>query len=553
MDRDLKNALQRRRHEGITGSKDKDGDGGNSSSSSKPRRRHKTGTSDEGTVNSTGTLESSDSKLSHRSSKRPGQSASTASLASRDSKDGGSSRQRRKGERRARKKHTSSGSVASSGSSSRRKKRSGADDGDEEGDSKSRDMSHDSDVDEEVTEGAEDPSHSHSGSRTDFTAAFGDADFTAAFPTTKTTNTPSNDASGFAAFDSMAFADFGGDASGVGFAAFDATTSADSHQPHAFDFPKPSKVYDKSPLKTTPKMPSQKCFRLLDPPIHCASFNFNSSPAPVANPLNGNIIAVQHRQNGDKYLCEINSKTGAQVVSMPLLDRDLQKKIAQRYSVTVAAIEHVLVTSIGVHSAQNASRARVACLMDLLVVDSSEVLRAICIYSIGYGGATRPLSLLTVLSPPSGNDFTYDPQSLLVADSCVFVSGASSKGPCVFLCKHTVKETWSANFVGKDSTRITAMDVTTGTDRVTPYLAIALTDGTLSVWTYAAAVQMTSKTADSFRRLLFPLCRLEGTKILSRCAPTKYSSKDVDIHGKETFISELCIILYNLVPGVLSY
>ena len=537
MEPDLKDALARRRRQGGSGHKEKQEDG---SSSSKPRsaRRHKSSASDEGTVNSTGTLESSDSKLSHRSSKRPvGRSGSAASLASREtssSKDSTGRSSRRKGERRGRKKNPSTNSVASSGSSSRRKKT--GEDGDEEEDDKShsRDLSHRQDNSDGDGE-AEDPNHP-----VDFTAAFGDTDFAAAFPTTKTTNTPSNantDAAGFAAFDNSAFADFGGETSGVGagFATFESNPVDDSssYQPPAFGLPqlKPLKSYDKSPLESTPKMPSQKFFRLIDPPVH--SVSVKCTPPPVASPLNGNLIVVQNRPNGDKYLCEVNPLTGAQVASTPLMSSSLQKKIAQKYSVTVAAVESVLVTSIGIHAVQNNSRARIACLLDVLVLENSEVLRTICIYSIGYGGSTRPISLLAVLSPPSGNDFSYDPKSLLVADSCVFISGASSKGPCVFLCKHTVKETWSANFVGKDSSRITSMAVTTGTKRDDPYLAISLTDGSLSVWTYSAAMKMTTKTAESLRRLLFPLCRLEGAKILSRCAPTKYSSKDVDVRGKE--------------------
>jgi hypothetical protein len=272
-------------------------------------------------------------------------------------------------------------------------------------------------------------------------------------------------------------------------------------------------------------------------------------------------------------------------MSTPIFSTELQRKIAQKYkTVTATAVDTVLTLAVGVHHAHGYTRTRVACLMDVIVendssssttpssVNKRDVLRLIAIWQWGYGTTTQWIPLQTILSPPSGSDFSYNPASLLICDSCVFVSGASPKGPCVFLSKPTVKETWSANFVGKESARIAHMAVTTcgvytseipggGAPSTTstskknlqpmagssalpsqaprlPYLAIALTDGSLSVWTYEAATKVSSKTtaanaSDAIRRLLYPLCRLEGTKVLrSVPVPSDWDSNTSSNTGK---------------------
>ena len=336
--------------------------------------------------------------------------------------------------------------------------------------------------------------------------------------------------------------------------------SSSDYQPPSFGSgfpppPQPKKTYDKSPHSVAP--PRQ--WDLTNNPNVSASsvptkwlcpkpqkiLSQICLPSPVANPLNGRwIVCRKHAATGDLYLHEMDPSFDAppaeeasissaptprvkQVVSNPILSLDLQRKVATKYHVTALAVDQVLTLAVGVHKSHGQARARVAALIDLLVLDNNEVLRIIAIWQWGYGTANsnHPVATLqSVLSPPSGSDFAYDTHSLKIGDSCVFVSGASQKGPCVFLCKPTVRETWSANFVGKESVRIASMALTTfpSTSRPYPYLAISLTDGTISVWTYEPAMKVTSKSTEAFRRLLYPLCRLEGTKILSRCPATPW-------------------------------
>ena len=374
-----------------------------------------------------------------------------------------------------------------------------------------------------------------------FAAAFGDAGGAdwGAFPTTKTTTTTTTTDNAFGAFDSAFSSDFGSmepsnfDSSVP--TAFDSarfpTAVNDSYDPPSFSagFPPlapPKKIYEKAPLEHVPQLPSTDNPILLPPRQLLAS---KCVPSPVANPLNGNWIVVRTNPQGEHFLAEVDpSRQGVQVCSVAILSVDLQRKIATKYGVSVSAVDTVLTCAVGIHKSHGEARPRVAALLDLLVLDNNEVLRVIAIWQWGYGTSSHPVALQTVLSPPSGSDFIYNTESLLVSDSCVFVSGASPKGPCVFLCKPTVRDTWSANFVGKEAARIACMSVTLcAPQRPYPYLAIALTDGSLSVWTYDAAMTVNSKSTEAFRRLLYPLCRLESTKILldtKLCPISKFST-----------------------------
>ena len=378
------------------------------------------------------------------------------------------------------------------------------------------------------------------GDTPDFAAAFGDTnlDFTAT-PTTSTTNTATAsgfDPSAFSSFDSFpvetmdTFKDAAKDA-GI---AFDYTPPSFALPPPRTPSP-PPKVHDTTPLVNPPvyNNPANHSF-LTEKPRKLAS-SAQGLPPPAINPLNGHWIVCQtNSTNGEKYLCQVDPHTGAQVLSVPLLSIELQSKVATKYGVSANAVDSILQISVGVHKSKSegiiTTRPRVACLMDLLVMDNSEVLRVVAIWQWGYATSGHPIALQSVLSPPSGSDFIYNPLSLLVADSCVFVSGASAKGPCVFLCKPTVRETWSANFVGKEAARIACMSVTKSSALVeggpnNPYLAIALTDGTLSIWTYEAAMQVSSKTTEVVRRLLYPLCRLEGNRVMMKCPATGWEDK----------------------------
>eukprot|EP00980_Cylindrotheca_fusiformis_P028887 scaffold22668_cov161-Cylindrotheca_fusiformis.AAC.4 len=311
----------------------------------------------------------------------------------------------------------------------------------------------------------------------------------------------------------------------------------DDYVPPSFALPTASlkPMFDKTPIEEPPTVPRlSTSLRLNNKKTSSKIYSSAQLPAsPTANPLTGNVIMAKETENGDLFLCEFNPHTRAQVTSFPILNFDLQRSVASKFNVTASGVDSVLTVACGLHGTNSGrTLARVACLLDLLVLDNNEVLRVIAVYQWGYAGGTDSIQLQSLLSPPSGSDFTYNTTSLLVADSCVFVSGASAKGPCVFLCKPTVRETWSANFVGKHPHRIASMAVTNTTSNVKnrqqrlPYLAIALTDGSLSIWTYHAATQVTSKTTEALRRLLYPLCRLD-VRPLMNAQVVKLTNKDI--------------------------
>lgn len=70
------------------------------------------------------------------------------------------------------------------------------------------------------------------------------------------------------------------------------------------------------------------------------------------------------------------------------------------------------------------------------------------------------------------------------------------------------------------------MAVTTDAKRKEPYLAVGMADGSLSIWTYEAALrQAASKKNEPFRRLLYPLCRLDALWVLNSVAPTTFTDE----------------------------
>lgn len=253
-------------------------------------------------------------------------------------------------------------------------------------------------------------------------------------------------------------------------------------------------------------------------------FSHNFACQPVKNPVNGNIIFCTSR-DGEMYIQEVDPmRQFVQVLSSPILTPELHRKVTAKYSRSAYGIDNVLKLCVGMHESHGQPRVRVAAVIDLLVLDSKHILRAIAVWQWGYGSA-RPVSLQFLLSPPSGTDYAYDPESILSADNVFFCAGASAKGPCVFMCKPSVRESWSANFLAP-SGKIVSMAVTSGAKRKHPFLAVGMADGSVSVWTYAAALkQVASKKNEPFRRLLYPLCRLDALWVLNSVQPTSFAEE----------------------------
>lgn len=285
---------------------------------------------------------------------------------------------------------------------------------------------------------------------------------------------------------------------------------------------------DKTPLKDPPR---RKIAKLSMAKKTIFSQNFACQPAK--NPLNGNIIFCTSK-NGEMYIQEVDPKRGfVQVLCSPILTSELHKKVTTKYNRSAYGVDNVLKLCVGVHRSHGQPRLRVVAVIDLLVLDSKHILRAMAVWQWG-DGTTHPVSLQFLLSPPSGTDYAYNPESIVAADNIVFVSGASAKGPCIFMCKPSVRESWSANFLAPDG-KITSMAVTSTFERNHPYMAVGMADGSLSVWTYAAALKQTSsKKNEPFRRLLYPLCRLDALWVLNNLQATNFAeeSKKQKTEGK---------------------
>jgi len=274
---------------------------------------------------------------------------------------------------------------------------------------------------------------------------------------------------------------------------------------------------DKTPLKNPPRRKIPK-LSLVKKQLFARKF----ACPPVKNPLNGNIIFCASK-NGEMHIQEVDPKRGfVQVLSSPILTFELHKKVTSKYNRSACGVDNVLKLCVGVHRSQSQTRLRVVAVIDLLVLDSKHILRAMAVWQWGYG-ATQPISLQFLLSPPSGTDYFYHPENIAAADNIVFVAGASTKGPCIFMCKPSVREAWSANFLAS-SGKITSMAVTTAVERNYPYMAVGMSDGSLSVWTYAAALkQSVSKKDEPFRRLLYPLCRLDALWVLNSLQASSFA------------------------------
>jgi len=112
-----------------------------------------------------------------------------------------------------------------------------------------------------------------------------------------------------------------------------------------------------------------------------------------------------------------------------------------------------------------------------------------------------------------------------MGDGLVFLAGyAQRKGPCVFVARPTVKDTWAANFLGQSTSSISCLAVTCEAHRKHKLLAVSMQDGSVSIWTYAAAVDR--KAGKEETKVILPLCRLEGGTYIRREPVTRLAGDD---------------------------
>lgn len=251
---------------------------------------------------------------------------------------------------------------------------------------------------------------------------------------------------------------------------------------------------------------------------------------PVSNPLTGNVISC--RQKGGKIvLNEVHLDTGAEVACTELLDDQVSQKVTSLFGNSPVRINRVVQLATGLHRSGQ-TRVRLCALVEFEVwtqSGSTMPQTSLIIWQWGYASSpTKPVGIQSLISPPNHANFTYQASSLRMADGLVFLAGyAQRKGPCVFVARPAVKDTWAANFLGPSTSTISNIAVTTDFHRKYKLLAIAMQDGSMSVWTYEAAVGRKGNKEDT--KVILPLCQLENTIAKQPLISTIY---DRELSGK---------------------
>ncbi|GKY97024.1 hypothetical protein MPSEU_000661200 [Mayamaea pseudoterrestris] len=355
---------------------------------------------------------------------------------------------------------------------------------------------------------------------TEFFGAFDDATFPAAI--TETTSSTA--------------ADFG---------TADPFFAASAFKADMFSTPAPKaqeRVWDKSPLVDVPTIPDA-AITLNAKTVFAMPFVGH----PVTNPLNGNIIFFSMQQAGP-FMHEVDPhRDFVQTMAAPIISSDLQRRVATKYHVSICGLDSVISISAGLHYIHGQVRVRVAAVLDLRVLESTQALRIVAVWQWGYA-APHPIGLQFAFAPPNGAEFAADPLTLKNADGLLFMAGNSPKGPCVFISKPILRETWSANYLNIPSV-ISTISVTSTEKRICPYLAIAMSDGSVSVWTYYAALGGTqAKGNETSKRWLLPLCRLEAITMLRQMEPLSFPIDVNDANSKEPADPGYCTDLVWLPP-----
>jgi hypothetical protein len=269
----------------------------------------------------------------------------------------------------------------------------------------------------------------------------------------------------------------------------------------------PQKVWDKSPL--TGELP----VRTVQRPLlsQDATMCTGLCVPPVSNPSNGNCICCIEN-NGTFEIIEIDPSRGnLHVLSISMMSREFRNKVADKYNILVHKVETVLALSVGLQRSKGQIRTNVVAILDLLSLESNQVLRVVAVWQWG-GGTGHPAIVQHTISPPSSGEFSFEPSSLRNTDGLLFIAGASPKGPCIFICNPSNKEAWSANFLGGAGS-ISCMAVSSNLHRMYPYLVVAMKDGTISIWNYGAALLPpgSKEAVATTKRWLTPACRLEAS------------------------------------------
>jgi hypothetical protein len=288
-----------------------------------------------------------------------------------------------------------------------------------------------------------------------------------------------------------------------------APLEAEYEPPPLFEAFEPAETIDYSPTPHPPKRDkpqvSLRTAQVISGDYQCP---------PIINPLTGNVIVCRLK---GREICihEIELATRIQVEFTPILTLDVQREFKSVYGTSAYDIHKVLSMTAGVNRSKGQARVRFAALVDFHTLNQvgKRLFRtALLVYQWGYG-AQKSVALHSLLSPPNKTSFTYNHDSLRMADGLVFLFGsAKGKGPCVFCVKPHANNVWSANLV-PETGNISSIAVNSHPNRKFKYIAIAQTNGSLRVWTYEGAVDP-AKGVDTPKTLV-PLARLESSSAIA--------------------------------------
>jgi len=242
--------------------------------------------------------------------------------------------------------------------------------------------------------------------------------------------------------------------------------------------------------------------------IHTTTTTSSSAVLPVSiNPVTNNVIQCSHDTKGTWRINELllENHQSSIVLSTVVSLIELNSKWNSGVIVGIADITNI---SAGVHRQGGRLRVRVAAMVNLLVLQQSQQQTVVVVWQWGYG-PNQPITLQSVVSPPLSSN--YDCHSFVIADGLVFLGGTTTNNnqAVVHLGKPNVRDTWLTTIVStSNETTVTCLTVTTFVQRNYKYLAVSLSDGSVSVWTYEVAATTNRTTTGGNEQALQPLCTL---------------------------------------------
>ena len=252
-------------------------------------------------------------------------------------------------------------------------------------------------------------------------------------------------------------------------------------------------------------------------------------PSPTQNPLTDNLIICRY-EDGDFFIHEVDTASihsPTTLMSVRVVSNSLKAKLSRSLGasrqIKVMGISSVLSLAAGVHRVHGRERVRVAALIELVVTSSfapMKRVRVVAVWKWGYNsGKGEAVSLQSVLGMAGIDDdsITYEPKTLQVADGLLFIGGQKATTPTVFVAKPAVRDGWVSISISdttkqRNTNGLSVSTIAAINDENT-FLAVGLTDGSLSVWTYDLAVRtnrIAQHTDGQHSSLLQPVCQMQG-------------------------------------------